>query len=152
MVLKCRDSNRHCNLVCINGETCYVLLTDHYNGHLFGRAFAMKAPADDWLNNWLANNAPQYPNKYVRMNGGGELGKCREIHRTFPNFGYSVEFNRFGFLISERPRGTSASDHRRRPACYALRQPPTAFLALRFLPLPSPVQLCPAWKPPFQPL
>ena len=91
MVQKSRDSERHRNLVGTNGETCYVLLTDHYSGRLFGRAFATKAPPVDWLNNWLANNAPQCPNKYVRMDGGGELGKCREIHRTFTNFGYSVE-------------------------------------------------------------
>ncbi|KAI2490987.1 hypothetical protein MHU86_23589 [Fragilaria crotonensis] len=25
------------------------------------------------------------------MDGGGELGKCRDIHRTFANFGYAVE-------------------------------------------------------------
>ena len=31
------------------------------------------------------------PNKYIHLDGGGELGKCREIHRTFANFGYSVE-------------------------------------------------------------
>ena len=44
------------------------------------------------------------------------------------------QINRPGFITSEWPRrGTPASDHRRRPACYALRrQPPTAFLAHAF--------------------
>ncbi|KAI2490688.1 Reverse transcriptase (RNA-dependent DNA polymerase) [Fragilaria crotonensis] len=78
-------------LVGLNGETCYVLLTDHYSGRIFGRAFATKAPPVDWINSWLASNAPQCPDKYVRMDGGGELGKCRDIHRTFANFGYVVE-------------------------------------------------------------
>jgi hypothetical protein len=91
MVQKIRDSDRHRNLVGFNGKTCYVLPTDHYSGRLFGRAFDSKAPPVDWLNSWLANNAPQCTNKYVRMDGGGELGKCREIPRTFTNFGYSVE-------------------------------------------------------------
>ncbi|KAI2506527.1 hypothetical protein MHU86_7937 [Fragilaria crotonensis] len=83
MVQKSRDSAQHNTLVGLNGETCYVLLTDHFSGRIFGRAFATKAPPVDWINSWLASNSPQCPDKYVRMDGGGELGKCRDIHRTF---------------------------------------------------------------------
>ncbi|MFY8200141.1 MAG: hypothetical protein ACOVLE_05695, partial [Pirellula staleyi] len=75
----------------MNGETCYVLLTDHFSGRIFGRAFATKAPPVDWVNSWLASNTPKCIDKYVRMDGGGELGKCRDIHRTFTNFGYAIE-------------------------------------------------------------
>jgi hypothetical protein len=90
MVQKSRDSARHNTLVGLNSETCYVLLTDHLSGRIFGRAFATKAPPVDWVNSWLASNSPQCPDN-VRMDGGGELGKCRDIHRTFANFGYAVE-------------------------------------------------------------
>ena len=91
MVQKSRDSARQNSLVGLNGETCYVLLTDHVSGRAHGRAFASKAPPLDWVNNWPTNNSPQCPDKYVRMDVGGELGRCREIHRTFANFGYAVE-------------------------------------------------------------
>ena len=91
MVQHSKDSARFDNLVGLNGETCYVLLTDHYSGRIFGRAFATKAPPVDWLNQWLANNTPPCPNKYVRMDGGGELGRCREILETFGNFGYQTQ-------------------------------------------------------------
>jgi hypothetical protein len=91
MVQRSRDPKRFENLVGLNGETCYVLLTDHFSGRLFGRAFATKAPPVDWLNQWLASNSPSCHDKYVRMDGGGELGKCREIHETFNNFGYQVQ-------------------------------------------------------------
>ena len=91
MVQKSRDSTRLSNLIGQNGETCYVLLTDHFSGRLYGKAFPTKAPPVDWLNQWLANNAPSCPDRYVRMDGGGELGKSHEIHRTFSNFGYAVE-------------------------------------------------------------
>jgi hypothetical protein len=91
MVQESRDSTRHNTLVGLNGETRYVLLTDHFSGRIFGRAFATKAPPVDWINSWLASNSPQCPDKYVRMDGGGELGKCGDIHRTFANFGYAVE-------------------------------------------------------------
>ena len=75
-----------------------------------GALFATKAPPVDWLNNWLANNAPNCPNKYVRMDGGGELGRSRDVHQTFTNFGYAVEltgpdsFNQNG--PGERPHQT----------------------------------------------
>ena len=91
MVQRSRDPKRFGNLVGYNGETCYVLLSDHFSGRLFGCAFATKAPPVDWLNQWLANNSPSCGDKYVRMDGGGELGKRREIHETFNNFGYQVQ-------------------------------------------------------------
>jgi Reverse transcriptase (RNA-dependent DNA polymerase)/GAG-pre-integrase domain len=91
MVQKSHDKKRHHNLVGLNGETCYALITDHFSGRLFGRAFASKAPPVDWINNWLANNSPNCPDKYVRMDGGGELGRSRDVLRTFANFGYTVE-------------------------------------------------------------
>lgn len=91
MVQRSSDTKRFDNLVGHNGETCYVLITDHFSGRLVGRAFATKAPPVDWLNQWLANNAPPCANKYVRMDGGGELGRCREILDTFANFGYQTQ-------------------------------------------------------------
>jgi GAG-pre-integrase domain len=91
MVQRSSDKKRQHNLVGLNGETCYALITDHFSGRLYGRAFASKAPPVDWINNWLANNAPNCPNKYVRMDGGGELGRSRDIQQTFANFGYTVE-------------------------------------------------------------
>ena len=75
MVQRSRNTKRRHNLIGLNGETCYALITDHFSGRLYGRAFASKAPPVDWINNWLANNDPKCPNKYVRMDGGGELGK-----------------------------------------------------------------------------
>ncbi|KAI2495399.1 hypothetical protein MHU86_19113 [Fragilaria crotonensis] len=91
MVQKSSDSVRFDTLVGLNGETCYVLLTDHFSGRIYGRAFATKAPPVDWINRWLANNTPDCLGKYVRMDGGGELGKCHEIRETFANFGYQVQ-------------------------------------------------------------
>ena len=110
MVQRSSNSKRQHNLIGVNGETCYALITDHFSGRLYGRAFASKAPPISWINDWLANNAPACPNKYVRMDGGGELGRSHDIHRTFTNFGYTVETtgpdssNQNG--PGERPHGT----------------------------------------------
>ena len=85
------NSERRHNLIGTNGETCYAMITDHYSGRLYGRAFASKAPPLQWVNNWLANNSPDCPNKYVRMDGGGELGKSIDIREAFENFGYAIQ-------------------------------------------------------------
>ncbi len=45
-----------------------------------------KGPPVDWINQWLANNAPTCPDWHVCMDGGGEHGKSRNIHQTFSNF------------------------------------------------------------------
>ena len=141
MVQKSRDTKRQHNLIGLNGETCYVLITDHFSGRLYGRAFATKAPPVDWINSWLANNAPNCPNKYVRMDGGGELGKSRDIQRTFANYGYTLELtgpdssNQNG--PGERPHQTIGG----RTTRYVIRSgPPAKFLALCLLPLCAAVQ------------
>ena len=91
MVQRSRNTKRRHNLIGINGETCYALINDHFSGRLYGRAFASKASPVDWVKNWLANNDPKFPNKYVRRDGGGKFGKSEDIRQTFANFGYSVE-------------------------------------------------------------
>jgi hypothetical protein len=146
MVQKSRDSVRHNTLVGLNGETCYVLLTDHFSGRIFGRAFPTKAPPVDWINSWLASNAPNCPDKYVRMDGGGELGKCRDIHRTFANFGYAVELtgpdSSHQNGPGERPHQTIGDALRAMLSGANLQ---TKLLAICILPLHPTLQLCSPW-------
>ena len=44
MVQNSKNSERRHNLIGMSGETCYAMITDHYSGRLYGRAFASKAP------------------------------------------------------------------------------------------------------------
>ena len=39
------DKKRQHNLVGLNGETCYALITDHFSGRLYGRAFCHQGPS-----------------------------------------------------------------------------------------------------------
>ena len=93
MVQKSSDEQRIKRLQGLHGETCYCLITDHHSGRLFGGTFCSKAPPIDFLNRWLAlHGLPQdVPNKYVRFDNGGELGKCREVVDLFEKAGYHVE-------------------------------------------------------------
>jgi len=60
---------------------------------LFGKPFCSKALPIDFINRWLAEyGLPlSVPNKYVRMDQGGELGHCTDVVRLFESAGYTVE-------------------------------------------------------------
>lgn len=87
------DSGRVKRLMGLNGETCYVLITCHHSGKLYGGTFRSKAPAIDYLNRWLLHHglAADVADKYVRLDRGGDLGGCREVVDLFENAGYKVE-------------------------------------------------------------
>jgi hypothetical protein len=110
MVQKSRDSARHNTLVGLNGETCYVLLTDHFSSRIFGCAFATKAPPVDWVNSWIASNSPQCPDKYVRMDGGGELGKLPRHPSYLRKLWICCGTDRSGLVASEWTWRASTSD------------------------------------------
>ena len=139
MVQRSKNSKHQHNLIGINGDTCYVLISDDYSGRLYGRAFASKAPLVEWLNNWMAKNAPDCPGKYVCMDGGGELGKSRDVHHTFTNFGYTVELTG---PDSSHQNGPGERLHQKNGGCPALNvvrcEPSSQFLAIPIL------SLCPA--------
>lgn len=65
-----------------------MLITNYFTGHFIGDAFATIAPPMDWLNEWLANNAPICMGKNVWMDGGGANLDIVTISliATFANF------------------------------------------------------------------
>jgi hypothetical protein len=77
----------------LNGETCYCLIVDHFSGALYGETFSSKAPPLEFLNRWLAQHGcpKEVPDKYVRFDLGGELGRSPDVVRLFEQAGYSVE-------------------------------------------------------------
>jgi hypothetical protein len=106
------NSKRYNQYQGLNGETCYILIADHYSGTLYGKAFRTKAPPIEWLNQWLALRAPPCPNKYVRFDQGGELARCSAVLDLFCNAGYSIEITGAGNSAQngpvERPHQTIA--------------------------------------------
>jgi hypothetical protein len=106
------NSKRYNRYQGLNGETCYILIADHYSGTLYGKAFRTKAPPLEWLNQWLALRAPQCPNKYVRFDQGGKLSRCSAVLDLLRNAGYSIEVTGDGNSAQngpvERPHQTIA--------------------------------------------
>jgi hypothetical protein len=87
------DSSRVDRLKGMYGETCYCLIVDHHSGTLYGEAFQSKGPPLDFLNRWLSRHGLPHdvPDKYVRFDLGGDLGRCRAVVELFERAGYSVE-------------------------------------------------------------
>ena len=75
IVQQSKNTKRFSDFVVINGETCYILITDQFSGMQFGRPLVSKTAPIEWLNNWLAWYTPNIPNKSVRMDQGHELGR-----------------------------------------------------------------------------
>jgi hypothetical protein len=71
-----KNKNPKVQLTGLYGETCYVLIAVHYSGKLYGEALRSKRPPLDFINRWLLAYGlpPGDPDKYVRMDLGGELG------------------------------------------------------------------------------
>ena len=72
------DSERVRRLSGLHGETCYVLLRDHFSNTLHGAALLSKAPPPvEWLT--IKGAGPTVDSKYVRMDSEGEPGRCQEV-------------------------------------------------------------------------
>jgi hypothetical protein len=87
-----KESERVRRLSGLHGETCYVLLRDHFSNTLHGAALRSKAPPIEWLIKWLATKGarPTVDSQYVRKDLGGELGRCQEVPDLFNQAGYAV--------------------------------------------------------------
>ena len=74
-----------------NGETCYVLITDRKSGAWAVSIRKDKSPALDFFRSWIARYGTGSRNRSVRFDGGGELGKSKDVHELFSKAGYAVE-------------------------------------------------------------
>ena len=73
---KSKNEERRLDYEGLNGETCYVLITDHATGMKIGDTRLSKAPPLIWLRNFLATYSPKCNDKYVFMDQGGEFFKA----------------------------------------------------------------------------
>ena len=97
--LKSKNEDRIKDYVGLNGETSWILITDHFSRRLIGDARLTKGSPIHWLRHFLANCAPVCEGKYVYMDQGGELYRNPEVVALFEGFGYEV-----------RPTGADASN------------------------------------------
>ena len=83
----------------LNGETCWILLSNHYSRIRHGDIRILKASPINWLKNFLTKHSPNCKGKYVVLDQGGELYHNPKVISLFKEFGYEV-----------RPMGADASN------------------------------------------
>jgi hypothetical protein len=85
VVQSSKDSERVRRLSGLHGETCYVLLRDHFSNTYYGATPRSKAPPIEWPAKWLATKGagPIIPNMFGWT--------FQEVLDQFPQAGYAVE-------------------------------------------------------------
>ena len=74
-----KEANTAVDFVGYGGETCYVLLIDHYTEKLYGATRISKVPPVAWLRRFLLQNVPEDDPKndrYILLDQGGDLYGC----------------------------------------------------------------------------
>ena len=87
---KSKDTNRTQDYEGINGETSWILISDHFTRFLTGDTRLSKASPITWLQKFLETNAPNCSDKYVQMDQGGELYHNPEVRKLFTRHGYQL--------------------------------------------------------------
>ena len=88
--IKSKNSSKRQDYEGINGETCWILITDHFTGIKHGDTRISKAAPLRWLAHFLAQYSPTCNDKYVHMDQGGELYNNIEVRNLFEKKGYKV--------------------------------------------------------------
>eukprot|EP00980_Cylindrotheca_fusiformis_P020907 scaffold7928_cov68-Cylindrotheca_fusiformis.AAC.1 len=97
---KSKNSERAKSFVGFNGETCWILVTDHFSRMKHGDTRISKASPINWLRDFLTRHAPKCKDKYVVLDQGGELYGNPDVRSLFEDeFGYEI-----------RPTGADASN------------------------------------------
>lgn len=78
------------DFVGFNGETSWILVSDHFSKILHGTPRLSKAAPVEWLREFLNIYSPQCKNKYVFLDQGGELYQSPDIRNLFKKYGYEI--------------------------------------------------------------
>ena len=85
-----KNSKRRVDYAGLHGETCWILVTDHFTGMKHGDSRVSKAAPVEWLRHFLSQHSPTCDNKYVHVDQGGELFQNPDIVNLFQSFGYEL--------------------------------------------------------------
>lgn len=96
---KSANNVRSKDFVGFNGETCWILVTDHFSRMKHGDTRISKASPLNWLEHFLKRYAPTCTGKYVFLDQGGELYANPAVRALFSRFDYDI-----------RPTGADASN------------------------------------------
>ena len=88
-----KDNNRSHEYLGLHGETCWILVKDHFTGYLIGKCQKTKASPLNWIRDTLSHFAPGQgvgENRYVHMDQGGELYNNPKVRKIFEKRGFAI--------------------------------------------------------------
>ena len=85
------DETRRRDYVGLNGETSWILISDHKTRQTYGDTRLSKGSPIEWLRQFLDDHSPNCSDKYVYMDQGGELYRNPEVRRLFQSYGYDIK-------------------------------------------------------------
>eukprot|EP00980_Cylindrotheca_fusiformis_P004427 scaffold946_cov73-Cylindrotheca_fusiformis.AAC.2 len=88
--MKLKNAERAKDFVGVKGETCWILITDHFSRMKHGATRVSKASPIEWIQDFLRTHSPKCANKYVILDQGGELYRNPEVVRIFKKAQYEV--------------------------------------------------------------
>jgi hypothetical protein len=88
--VRSKDEKRKKDFVVLNGETCWILVTDHFTHAVFGDTRVSKASPIELLRAFLKQYSPQCPGKYVYLDQVGKLYANPAVRDIFSGFGYEA--------------------------------------------------------------
>lgn len=94
-----KNIDRNADFTGLNGETCWILITDHFTRMQHGSTRVSKASPITWLKSFLSRHSPHCDDKYIFMDQGGELFHNPDVIQLFEHFEYTI-----------RPTGADASN------------------------------------------
>ena len=85
-----KDKTRRSDFVGINGETSWILTTDHFTGIKHGDTRISKASPIHWLRHFLTTYRPLCQDKYVCMDQGDELYGNPDVQNLFECHDFAI--------------------------------------------------------------
>ena len=88
--VKSKTTGQRKDYLGINGETCWILITDHNTGLQYSKTCQSKTSPIEFIHEWLQVYSPNLRDKYVFMDQGGELYGNPDILNVFTNHHYQI--------------------------------------------------------------
>eukprot|EP00980_Cylindrotheca_fusiformis_P009852 scaffold2183_cov131-Cylindrotheca_fusiformis.AAC.1 len=88
--MKSKNEERAQDFVGVKGETCWILITDHFSRMKHGATRVSKASPIEWIQDFLRVHSPKCADKYVYLDQGGELYCNPAVVRIFEKAQYEV--------------------------------------------------------------
>ena len=88
--VKSANSERRRDYEGINGETAWIVVSDHFTGMKHGDTRISKAAPLHWLEHFFSQYNPNCSGKYVHLDQGGELFNNPDIRNLLAIYGYEI--------------------------------------------------------------